>query len=384
MAERNRSASPSDTPRAQRAIRRLARASPPAASPPAASPPTVPPPTAPRGLSTLSTDTADLLTSLEKDARARIEAYENQSLRDETLLKSGLNAFLTWLPEAGRTSLARDVIETSSARELYDVFMNLFAGLAAPMKSRSKTPSAVESPHSKRQDHVDTVVSTLDEPERRDPSFAVQLQLRDNYRCVITGQLNTDQWEKEGGPANVFHAPTEGAHIIPFAFASWPEVSRAPGDISRTWTLLYKCFPTLREILSVEEINTLRNMITLRDAVHTQFGKFTIALKPTDIENEYEVKIYKLYPQADIPAIPSDRRVRIFPNIEHEIPNPAILDAHWRMCEIFNASAMGQTIERRIREWEELKGSGYAVIREDGTTDLGGLLDIALWGKVST
>lgn len=120
MAKRNRSASPSNTPR----IRRLAREF----------LPTVPPPTAPRGLSTLSTDTTDSLTSLEKDARIKIQAYENQSLRHETLLKSGLNAFLTWLPEAGRTSIARDVIETSSDRELYDVFMNLFTGLAAPSK----------------------------------------------------------------------------------------------------------------------------------------------------------------------------------------------------------------------------------------------------------
>ncbi|KAJ5773719.1 hypothetical protein N7457_008615 [Penicillium paradoxum] len=383
MVKRNRSASPSNTPRAQRAIRRLARASLPPASPPIVPQPTVPPPTAPRGLSTLSTDTADSLTSLEQDARGKIQAYEKQSLRDETLLKSGLNAFLTWLPEAGRTSIARDVIETSSNRELYDIFMNLFTGLAVPMKSRSKAPSVVESPHSKRQEHVSIVASTLDQPERRDPSLATQLQLRDNYRCVITGQLNTDQWEHEGEPGDVLYGPTEGAHIIPFAFASWLGVSGAPRDTSSTWALLYKCFPTLREILSAEKINTLRNGITLRDSVHAQFGKFTIALKPADIENEYEVKTYKRYPPADIPAIPSDRRVRFLPNTEYEIPCPAILDAHWRMCEIFNASGMGETIERHLRDWEELRGSGCAVVREDGTTDLASLLDVALWGQVS-
>lgn len=53
------------------------------------------------------------------------------------------------------------------------------------------------------------------------------------------------------------------------------------------------------------------------------------------------------------------------------------------MCEIFNASAMGDTIERHIRDWEDLRGSGRAAIREDGMTDLGRLLDIALWGQVS-
>lgn len=139
----------------------------------------------------------------------------------------------------------------------------------------------MESPYPKRQEHVDTVASTLDQPERRDPSFAAQLQLRDNFRCVITSQLNTDQWKHEGEPENVFYGPTEGAHIIPFAFATWQGVSGVPRDKSSTWTALYKCFPMLRQILSVEQINTLRNGITLRDSVHTQFGQFTIALKPT-------------------------------------------------------------------------------------------------------
>jgi hypothetical protein len=41
---------------------------------------TPPPPTVPRGLSTLSTETADSLPSLENDARAKIQGYKNQSL----------------------------------------------------------------------------------------------------------------------------------------------------------------------------------------------------------------------------------------------------------------------------------------------------------------
>lgn len=89
-------------------------------------------------LSTLSTNTVDSLPSLVKDARAKIQGYKNQSLRYDALLKSGLNAFLTWLQEAGSTSLARDIIETNSDRQLYDGFLNLFTGLAAPSTFRSK------------------------------------------------------------------------------------------------------------------------------------------------------------------------------------------------------------------------------------------------------
>ncbi|KAJ5554996.1 hypothetical protein N7461_003466 [Penicillium sp. DV-2018c] len=198
-----------------------------------------------------------------------------------------------------------------------------------------------------------------------------------------SGQLNTDRWEHEGEPENVFFGPTEGTHIIPSASASWQGVPGASRDTSSTWSALYKCFPALRQNISVEEINALRNGITLRDSVRIEFGKFTIALKPTGIENEYEVKTYKRYPPPDIAAIPSDRRVRFVPNTEYEIPSPAILDAHWRLCEIFNASAMGKTIERHIRDWEELRHSGCAVVKEDGSTDLASLLDIALWAQVS-
>ncbi|KAJ5502908.1 hypothetical protein N7463_005782 [Penicillium fimorum] len=325
----------------QYATRRLARTS---------------PPTAPRRLSTLSTDTADSLTSLEKDARVKIQAYENQSLRDETPVKKRLECIY----HAGRTALARDVIEISSNRKLYDVFLNLFTGLAAPILIQSGRSTSI------------TVASTLDQPKQRDPSFAAQPQLRDSYRCVITGQLNTGQWGREGEPGHVFHGPTEGAHIIPFAGV------RSAKRYVKYLDFTIQVFPALPEILSAEEINTLRNGIILRDSVHTQFGKLTIALKPTGIKNEYEVKTYQRYPPADISAIPSDRRVRLLPNTEYEIPSPAILDAHWRMCEIFNASAMGEAIERHLRDWEELRGSECAVVREDGTTDLASLLDIAL------
>ncbi|KAJ5781415.1 uncharacterized protein N7518_009898 [Penicillium psychrosexuale] len=123
------------------------------------------------------------------------------------------------------------------------------------------------------------------------------------------------------------------------AYPELQEIHQAPGPNCISISLRYK------KILSAKEINTLRNGIILRDSVHTQFVKFTIALKPTDIGNEYEGKTYKCYPRADIPAIPSGRRVLFLPNTEYEIPSPAILDSHWRVCEIFNASAMGETIE---------------------------------------
>lgn len=83
----------------------------------------------------LPTETADSLNSPEKDARIRIQAYKKQSV-SEKLVKSGLDAFLAWLPVARKTTLAKEIITTSSERELYDdgIFMNHFTGLAATRK----------------------------------------------------------------------------------------------------------------------------------------------------------------------------------------------------------------------------------------------------------
>jgi hypothetical protein len=54
----------------------------------------------------------------------------------EERLQPSLNAFIEWLPEGGRESVARDIISATTDKDLYDVFKNLLTGLAAPGKSR--------------------------------------------------------------------------------------------------------------------------------------------------------------------------------------------------------------------------------------------------------
>lgn len=48
----------------------------------------------------------------------------------------------------------------------------------------------------------------------------------------------------------------------------------------------------------------------------------------------------------------------------------------------FQCSCYGDAIEQHIQDWEELRDYERAVIKEDSTTDLAGLLDTALWGQV--
>lgn len=91
-----------------------------------------------RGLSVLSTntETSEAWTELAEAARERITTYQSQNRVDEEKLKPSLDAFLEWLPEGGRESMATDIINTKTDEDLYSVFKNLLTGLAAPSKSR--------------------------------------------------------------------------------------------------------------------------------------------------------------------------------------------------------------------------------------------------------
>jgi hypothetical protein len=84
------------------------------------------------------------------------------------------------------------------------------------VKARSKQPSVTDSPHPKRQDNVDTVAAALDKPKNRDSSFRGMCLQRDGYRCVVTGHMDIDYWEKLGCLKEMDFRPLKAAHIIPF------------------------------------------------------------------------------------------------------------------------------------------------------------------------
>lgn len=62
-----------------------------------------------------------------------------------------------------------------------------------------------------------------------------------------------------------------------------------------------------------------------------------------------------------------------------DLPNPVLLDCHYRMAEIMNASEMTWTIEVNVRNWEGIKRDRFYGIREDGGTDIGWFLRAGMW-----
>ena len=83
-----------------------------------------------------NTESSETWPALVEEAKERITKYQSQSRVHEEILQPSLNAFMEWLPEGGRESVARDIINATTDKDLYDVFHNLLAGLASPSKSR--------------------------------------------------------------------------------------------------------------------------------------------------------------------------------------------------------------------------------------------------------
>jgi hypothetical protein len=228
------------------------------------------------------TDTSESWEALREEAAERVDSYEPQNRPDEAILKASLHAFLQWLPEKGRSAVARDIKHATSDNTLYDVFHNLFTCLAAPMKARSQQPSVTDSPHGKRQEQLEAVASKLDQPSTRTEDFRKLCLKRDGYRCVVTGQMDVEHWIESNCPADIPKGLVEAAHIIPFSYGSWDKASAPPHGTSSAWTFLYRCFPDVLEAgMKPENINNLWNGMTLRNALHVEFGRFSLAFKPT-------------------------------------------------------------------------------------------------------
>lgn len=217
------------------------------------------------GLSALSTDVEPPETwpDLYRKAKERINRYEaamdnstspkgkgkakakgkgrKKTKRADQKLKACMTALLDWLPAGGRDSAARDILQCKTDDKLYEMFENIRTCLLAPCKfsgkcisiSKIKSPtdfyavqtagskSASRTPIDKREENVEIVASTLGNPQQREEQFRKDLLRRDNYRCVITQDLEWQKWDEIGAPEDLECDYIEAAHIIPFSLASW-------------------------------------------------------------------------------------------------------------------------------------------------------------------
>lgn len=100
----------------------------------------------------------------------------------------------------------------------------------------------------------------------------------------------------------------------------------------------------------------------------------------------YELKVFRKYPTDVKPSLPKSGLVQLTRAKDAKdlkLPHATLLDCHYRLAEILNASGMGEMIEEHHRDWEDIKETTGDLLKEDGATDIGYMLNVALWERVS-
>ncbi|CAG8265346.1 unnamed protein product [Penicillium nalgiovense] len=334
------------------------------------------------GLSPLSTDVEDAADweIIKENAKSSIDSYVpvGEAIRNaENILKPSLHALLEWLPPGGRDHHAKIILNAHSDNDLWEHFWNVCSCLAAPMKTSTRYSSRVDSTETKSAHHS-AVASTLTELQGHLKVFSQPLLRRDNHCCVVTSIMNYQYAEEAGLSYDIPAAPTEGAHIIPYSYASWKTPTVRTKRTS-AWTFLYESFPALRNTIHAESINDPANGMTLLTDLHTWLGDFRLAFEATDIPNEYKILTFKR-PPATAGHIPEKVTFTNAAPDDISLPSPVLLHCHCVMAKIFHASGMGETVEKFMRKWDDLKqGPGSHALRGGGKSDLEKFLSAGLW-----
>ncbi|OJD13515.1 hypothetical protein AJ78_06041 [Emergomyces pasteurianus Ep9510] len=340
------------------------------------------------GISTLSTEPGDeTWKMLSSQAADRINKYIQVNRKNDDKVISTLLAFLEWLPDEGKLSFAWDILACNNDDDLHAVFWNLVTGLLFQMKTTSRKTSVSSSPHEKRMNNAEVIAASLSVSQSRDPKFRETCLQRDNYKCVVTKEMDIDYWEEIGCPSDVLFGDVEAAHIIPFAYASWNDRPASSKNISNAWELLYRCFPAIRRVgMSIESINDPSNGIILRNFIHNEFEKFRCTLVATKTPHVYTFKTFRRFPPTYRSSLPTDGIVTMQHTLDSENvnpPSPVFFDCHHRIAEVLNASGIEEVIEKLTREWEDIKiYGGHGSLDPLGRSDVSGILETALWQRV--
>jgi len=227
--------------------------------------------------------------------------------------------------------------------------------------------------------------------------------VRDRHRCVVTRAFDYEEAEERSGQptptdddGNVLHPDDsyghlEVAHILPFSLTKVEEGSvlvcylPSPGYMvsyrsnikkneSKKVTIAILNMFDIGVIHLIEgvEIDRPRNAITLTHDMHKFFGGFKIFFERVvddDTPGTYEIQAFRLFLAARA-HLPVRRTLFSHPSIDP--PSERLLALHSAIGHVLHLSGAGEYIDRILRNMEE------GVVREDGSTQLGALVNAAL------
>ncbi|KAI9651905.1 MAG: hypothetical protein M1829_002110 [Trizodia sp. TS-e1964] len=225
---------------------------------------------------------------------------------------------------------------------------------------------------------------------KRPSSLQEQVAMRDRHRCAISGAFSSAEWEARSEVdglnaadddgvlfTNFNHldlAPMETAHIIPHSIGARVGKSNQlnPGQLNALNALHMFDSNLCAEIEGIA-IDRPTNTLLLRGELHTLFGQFKVYFDQQDEEpNTYIVRVTR--PNMPIAGLP--RTVR-FESEVIPLPSPRLLAVHKALARMMHLTGAGENITYQFRDYPDTE------IAADGTTDLGALLTVGFFTKLT-
>lgn len=304
--------------------------------------------------------TEDVFMTMPEETREIIQNYKEINGYDYTKL-------ILWntyqhLPSDGRMNLNEDIIEAAANDRLCQLASSIVEGLLKPLKvNGAQTARITPSPRSDLAESLEDLGSRTDQPmQRRQREIKAAAMARDNGRCVISGQTESQAY-------------LEAAHIVPFALAKWDSSIERDRKIC-VWDNMLRYFPSLTTRLNFyyQQINDLENVMMLHIVLHLSFGSFNLALEETATLNEYRIKTFRGFRTGAHSLLPASGTV-VFTAHDGRfpLPSPELLKLHCAVANILHASGMAEQIDKLLDDNDAI--GGFA---PNGSTDLAALLSV--------
>lgn len=282
--------------------------------------------------------------------------------------------------------------QVASLRTLVFEFANhLIYHFFLPLRaSTGKTPRLIPTYHIAVQQ-----VQTLEEQQRMQEFVGTPERLgalrslcltRDRHRCIITRAFDQDELAQRlrQSPArdddgNVLH-PRDGyshlevAYILPFGLTKAEGGSELSESKKATIAILNMFDVGVIHLIEGIDIDRPRNAITLSLEMHKFFGNFEIFFErvvdnDTAAADAYQIQAFHPFLSAQL-QFPLRRT--LFSHASIDPPLERLLELHFAIGHVLHLSGAGEYINAILRDMED------GMVREDGSTQLGALVNAAL------
>lgn len=270
----------------------------------------------------------------------------------------------------GQSNLVDDISECDSDGKVQQVAENIYTGLLVPMKaagdeSGNITPSASDS--------VEKLGAQIDESLTRDPQEQLTRRglSREGDACIVSKYF--DYNKRHLCPPDRYLGMLECALIFPFALRRFRNDAEQHQVAAMIRTTIYRYFPEVSRLnFHYHNINDNENVMILETTPRKLFGKFMIALEPTDTLNTYKIRTFGPWVRSYSFYLPASRTITLRSHDGREpLPSPVLLGAHAAIAEILYATGRGETVDQSLNDYRSAGG-----MAEDGRTDISNLLSI--------